>query len=94
MAKKSEERSTVHYSGNVQGVGFRYTTRSIARQFAVCGYVQNLPDGRVKLVAEGAPSEIEAFLKDVRERLSDHVRDERIDVGPATGEFDGFAIQH
>lgn len=94
MAKQSDERSTVHYSGNVQGVGFRYTTRSIAQQFTVKGYVQNLPDGRVKLVAEGSRAEIDAFLKAVRERLSDHVRDERIDVGPATGEYGRFEIQH
>ncbi|HEX4412373.1 MAG TPA: acylphosphatase [Lacipirellulaceae bacterium] len=94
MAKQGDERSTVHYTGNVQGVGFRYTTRSIAQRFAVTGHVQNLPDGRVKLVAEGTPTEIKAFLKGVRERLCDHVRDERTDVGPATGEFDGFEIQH
>lgn len=94
MASKSEQRSTVHYSGNVQGVGFRYTTRSIAQSFAVTGYVQNLPDGRVKLVAEGTKREVDAFLNDVRERFSGHLRDERTDVGPATGEFSGFEIQH
>jgi acylphosphatase len=94
MASKDEQRSTVYYSGNVQGVGFRYTTRSIAQGFAVTGYVRNLPDGRVHLVAEGRPSEVAAFLKDVRERFSGHLSDERTDVGPATGEFPRFEIQH
>lgn len=94
MASKSQQRSTVRYSGNVQGVGFRYTTRSIAQRFAVTGYVQNLPDGRVELVAEGTPPEIDAFLRDVRERFFNHLRDERIDVGPATGEFRSFEIRH
>jgi acylphosphatase len=94
MANKSGQRSTVYYSGNVQGVGFRFTTRSIAQRFAVIGYVRNLSDGRVHLVAEGAKPEIDAFLKDVRERFSDHLRDEKIDVGPATGEFRSFEIQH
>ena len=46
-------RNTVHYTGHVQGVGFRYTTTTIAGKHNVAGYVQNLPDGRVRLVAEG-----------------------------------------
>jgi acylphosphatase len=53
-----------------------------------------LPDGRVELIAEGAPREIDGFLKEVRERFSNHVRDVRRDVGPATGEYRGFEIQH
>jgi acylphosphatase len=94
MASKSQQRSTVYYSGNVQGVGFRYTTRSIAHGFAVTGYVRNLPDGRVELVAEGTSPEVDAFLKEVRERFFNHLQDERIDVGPATGEYRGFEIRH
>lgn len=87
------QRTTVLFSGHVQGVGFRYTTHSIARQFEVTGYVQNLPDRRVELVAEGERKEIDAFLQDVRERFFNHIRDERIDTGPATGEFSGFEIR-
>jgi acylphosphatase len=87
-------RHTVSYTGHVQGVGFRYTTHSIARNHAVTGYVRNLPDGRVELVAEGERREIDAFLLEVRDRLSSHIRDERCDIGPATGEFGGFEIRH
>ncbi|HEY2761315.1 MAG TPA: acylphosphatase, partial [Pirellulales bacterium] len=94
MGSKNDQRSTVYYSGNVQGVGFRFTARSIARGFAVTGYVENLPDGRVHLVAEGQTREVDAFLADVRERFSGNLRGERIDIGPATGEFAGFEIQH
>ena len=90
----SAHRSTVYYKGHVQGVGFRYTTHSIARGHQVTGYVQNLPDGRVELVAEGERSEMDAFLSDIRERFSNQIRDERRDVGPATGEFSGFEIRH
>ena len=50
------------FSGRVQGVGFRSTCQSLARSFEVAGYVRNLPDGRVELVAEGENSEIDAFL--------------------------------
>lgn len=81
------QRVTVHYTGHVQGVGFRATTRHIARGFAVAGYVQNLSDGGVRLVAEGEPKEIDAFLAAIDSRLGGHIHDARRDTGPATGEF-------
>ena len=47
------ERRIVHYTGRVQGVGFRFTTCRLAESFAVAGRVKNLPDGRVRVVVEG-----------------------------------------
>jgi acylphosphatase len=94
MSASMPHRLTVYFSGHVQGVGFRYTTRSIAQRHPVTGYVRNLPDRRVELVAEGTPQEVAAFLDEVRERLSDHIRDERSDISPATGQFVTFEIQH
>jgi len=90
----ASHRSTVYYTGHVQGVGFRYTTHSIARNHEVTGYVRNLPDGRVELVVEGAPHETDTFLEAIRDRLTNHIRDERHDIGPATGEFTTFEIRH
>jgi acylphosphatase len=94
MASTAAQRCTVYYSGRVQGIGFRYTTHAIARGHDIRGFVRNLPDGRVELVAEGKRSEVDAFLADIRDRMSNHIRDERCDVGPATGEFSGFDIRH
>jgi acylphosphatase len=93
MAASTPRRSTVYFSGHVQGVGFRYTTHSIARGYTVTGFVRNLPDRRVELVVEGEPSENKAFLGEVRERFSSQIRDERADEGPATGEFAAFEIR-
>jgi acylphosphatase len=64
------EQRQVHFRGHVQGVGFRYTTREIAEGFDVVGYVQNLPDGRVLLVAEGEADELDAFLAAVQEQMT------------------------
>jgi acylphosphatase len=94
MTMTAVQRRTVYYSGHVQGVGFRYTTHSIARGRNVTGYVRNLPDGRVELVAEGAPREIDAFLQEVRDELGSYIRDERTDSGAANGEFSSFEIRH
>lgn len=87
-------RKTVHYSGRVQGVGFRYTAQSIAKRFAVGGYVRNLPDGRVELVAEGERHELAIFLDEIRERLAAQIRHESVDTQPGTGEFGSFEIRH
>ena len=86
--------TTVHYTGHVQGVGFRYTTHSTARAHNVTGYVRNLPDGRVELVVEATRKETDAFLEAIRDRLGNHIRNESRDDGPATGEFATFEIRH
>jgi len=88
------QRRVVHYRGHVQGVGFRYTAQAIAGRYDVSGFARNLPDGRVELVAEGEKHELVAFLDDVRERMIRHIRDERVDTQPATGEFTGFEIRY
>jgi acylphosphatase len=94
MSGHQLQRATVYYSGQVQGVGFRYTASAIARRFDVTGFVRNLADGRVELVAEGQRREVEAFLAAVREHFASHIRDELTDTGPATGEFHRFQISH
>jgi acylphosphatase len=93
-AAHAQERKTVYYSGHVQGVGFRYTARSAARGFRVTGFVRNLPDGRVELVAEGEPPELQAFLAEIRDQLGSRIRTEQSDTQAASGEFAGFEIRH
>ena len=62
-----KERMTAHFSGTVQGVGFRYTTVNIARRFPdLGGYVKNLSDGRVELVAEGEGQSLNALLDGIK----------------------------
>lgn len=63
----------VYYSGNVQGVGFRATAAAIARRHAVRGWVRNLSDGRVELLADGESSVVDAFLAEVRDRMARHI---------------------
>ncbi len=57
----------VLYEGRVQGVGFRFTVRHIAKGFDVTGWVRNLPDGRVELQVTGQEEEVRAFLDHVVE---------------------------
>ncbi len=86
-------RMQVFYSGQVQGVGFRYQARQVATGFEVTGCVRNLSDGRVELVAEGEDVELREFRSAVRESgLGPLIRDEMEVWSEANGEFRGFAI--
>jgi len=87
-------RRTSHFSGNVQGVGFRYTAKGIARNHAVRGYVRNLHDGRVELVAEGEEAEIDKILSDIARQMEGFIKQRTDFDSPATGEFQGFSIRH
>ncbi|MHC4712928.1 MAG: acylphosphatase [Planctomycetota bacterium] len=87
-------RGRALFSGMVQGVGFRFTTRHVAARFAVTGYVRNLPTGEVEVVAEGKRAEILAFLASIREEMEHYVHDLDVRWGTATGEFDLFHIRH
>lgn len=84
---------TVLYSGRVQGVGFRYTTKTVATGFEICGFVRNLTDGRVELVAEGNLNELESFRLAIRDSgLSSFIHDEKVAWTDPMGEFKGFEI--
>jgi len=83
----------IFYSGNVQGVGFRYTVKSVATGFEVTGTVGNLPDGRVELVAEGAREELKAFQQAIRDAGLEHfIRDEQVLWVEPLNQFRGFDI--
>ena len=92
VAAKGTRRLHVFFSGMVQGVGFRYTARTVARRFAVSGWVRNTSDGRVELVAEGLPEELEAFLAAVGDDMSPYIRNVERKWEAATEEWSSFEI--
>lgn len=88
-------RLVARFEGHVQGVGFRFSTVQVAGRYEVTGYVQNLMDGDVRVVAEGTERALLAFLEALRGSLIyRHVRQERIDWSVATGEFAGFEVRY
>ena len=89
----NRRRMHVFYSGHVQGVGFRYTVKTVAAGFEVTGTVGNLPDGRVELVADGSKAELEAFRQAIRDAGLDHfIRNEDVNWDEAKAGFRGFEI--
>jgi len=80
--------------GEVQGVGYRWAVQRQARRLGLTGYAENLPDGSVRVEAEGDPThldELEAFLRGgPRFAEVERLDSERV---AATGEFHGFATR-
>lgn len=89
----SVERREVYFSGRVQGVGFRYTTRDIAGRHAVTGFVQNLADGRVLLVAEGVRAELDRLVAAVNAEMARHITAVDSQRRTPSGEFANFEIR-
>lgn len=87
-------RRIVRYSGSVQGVGFRYTATRIANRFDVTGYVKNLSDGSVEIVAEGPRGEVDDFLKAVQREMGQYIHDVTSHDGFPTGEWAEFRVEY
>lgn len=87
------KRVHVHYSGNVQGVGFRFAARDLAKKFGLKGWVKNCADGRVEVVAESPEETLKAFLNDLNLQMAHFIREKNVSWEPANGEFDSFQIK-
>ena len=84
----------VFYEGNVQGVGFRWTVRNIAKGFDVTGWICNLADSRVEMQVTGDDNEVRAFLDAITEsELRAHIRKQNETPLTAPVEARGFEIR-
>lgn len=91
----SMKRIQIYFSGWVQGVGFRYTVCRIAQSFRVTGFVRNLGNGDVEVVAEGSEQELIDFLDRIRSSsLEDHITRETLHWATASGEYEKFGISY
>ncbi len=85
----------VFYEGNVQGVGFRYSVKQIAKGFDVIGWIRNLTDGRVEMQVSGESAELAAFLEAiVQSELRAHIKDQTATPSAEAPVARGFEIRH
>ena len=87
-----KEAKQVVFSGRVQGVGFRYTTRQTADRYDLSGWVKNRPDGKVEALFQGPPAGIEACLRDLEDTFSGFIRDTKIIPQPPNPKLTDFRI--
>ena len=91
---RGNKRVHLFYSGRVQGIGFRFTTENIALSVGVVGWVKNLPDGRVEVVAEAEEARLVQFLERVRNGpMKPYIRGVESDWSEATEEYRDFSIR-
>jgi acylphosphatase len=67
---------------------------NLALQYAVDGYVKNLPDGRVELVLEGPDTQVDELVQSIRQKMNGFIKNMDQVVDPPTGEFHQFSIRH
>lgn len=79
--------------GRVQGVGFRQYARRCAEKLGIVGYAMNLPDGRVRVIAEGTKAAVDAIVREL-ERGPGRGARVTITWRAASGEFGGFGIRY
>ncbi len=88
------KRLHVLFNGHVQGVGFRYSVRHYASSYVITGFVRNLHDGQVELVAEGEQKELSGFLKGICSGpLNNYIRNYDENWSDALGTFSDFRIK-
>jgi len=87
-------RVHIYVSGRVQGVFYRSNTRRKALELGITGWVRNLPDGRVEIVAEGEREKLERLIEWCRHGPPlARVEDLEIIWEEPRGEFDSFTIK-
>lgn len=81
------------FKGHVQGVGFRFTVERIAMNLGIVGWVKNLDEGNVEVVAEAQKEVLDDFLDRIRSYFSRYIRGEEIIFLEPTGRFRDFQIR-
>lgn len=80
------------FIGRVQGVGFRFTARNIAQRHGLAGFVRNLPDGTVELLAQGPSQAVDDCLTDLQDAFAGYIRDTRVEQVPYDSRYSAFSI--
>jgi acylphosphatase len=84
----------VVFKGNVQGVGFRYTTHRIAGRYNLSGYVRNVSNGTVEAVFQGAAANIEAGLEEIKDKFGGYIRETTVTDKPVNPQYMDFRITY
>jgi acylphosphatase len=88
-----KKRTHIHFTGTVQGVGFRYTTVNTANRLGLVGWVKNMSDGSVEAVVEGDEETIKNLIDSLNRKFDGYISDIEIKWSAATNEFALFDVR-
>jgi len=88
-----KRRLHVYYKGSVQGIGFRFTVERIASELKLTGWVKNLPDGGVELIAEGDEDSLRVLLENIKENMRSYITRDAVLWQEYKGEYRDFDIR-
>jgi len=80
------------FTGHVQGVGFRFTAHRMANNHQLAGFVRNLPDGSVEMVAQGAAQDIDDCVADIKESFPGYIQEVIVNDVPPDPRHTSFRI--
>ena len=80
------------FVGRVQGVGFRFTTHSIASRCQLTGFVRNLLDGTVEVLVQGQPADVEQFMQAIQDSFAGYITQTRVEDVPYDSQYTDFKI--
>ena len=80
------------FVGRVQGVGFRFTAYNVANRYGLTGWVRNILDGSVEMLAQGPSDDIDDCLRDINNTLADYIRETKIEEIPPSPQYKDFKI--
>ncbi len=87
-----EKQLHLFFNGHVQGVGFRFTAESIANNLNITGWVKNLADGRVEIVARGEEDALKNYLEQIKRSFRNYIDDIDIQYQSVSGNFKDFRL--
>ena len=80
------------FTGSVQGVGFRFTAHRMAIRHQLTGFVRNMMDGTVEMLAQGSAEDIDDCIRDIKEYFAGYIRETRIEENPPDPRYTNFNI--
>jgi len=80
------------FTGRVQGVGFRFTARRAADRRQLTGFVRNVSDGTVEMLAQGRPEDVDDCIQDIEEYFAGYLRETKIQEIPPDPKYTDFII--
>ena len=87
-------RTHIIFTGRVQGVGFRYTTQNFANTLRIKGWVKNLSDGRVEMMAEGTREQLDNLIYKLDKHFGEKIQSKDIDWMDARHSFNSFDVTY